>query len=103
MQTKLVRYKYDIDNPPPLTEEQKVRLARLAAMDDSSIDYSDIPEVTDFSRFVPFRDRHLYRPVKKSTTVRVDADVLQWLKAKGKGYQTRINAILREAMLKDAA
>jgi uncharacterized protein (DUF4415 family) len=103
MKTNLVEYIYNRENPPPLTEEQKVRLARLAALDDSEIDYSDIPEVTDFSRFVRMSDRHLYRPVKKSTTVRVDADVLLWLKAKGKGYQTRINAILREAMLKDAA
>ena len=35
-----------------------------------------------------------------STTVRVDADVLAWLKSQGKGYQTRINTILREAMLR---
>ena len=39
-------------------------------------------------------------PTKQSTTVRVDADVLAWLKGQGKGYQTRINAILREAMLR---
>ena len=39
-----------------------------------------------------------FRPVKQSTTIRLDADVLVWLKAGGKGYQTRINAILREAM-----
>ena len=39
--------------------------------------------------------------MKQSTTVRLDADVLQWLKAKGKGYQTRLNAILREAMMRE--
>jgi uncharacterized protein (DUF4415 family) len=33
--------------------------------------------------------------------VRLDSDVLRWLKSKGKGYQTRINAILRDAMLKE--
>ncbi len=42
-----------------------------------------------------------YRPIKTSTTLRLDTDVLLWLKSKGKGYQTRINAILREAMLKE--
>jgi uncharacterized protein (DUF4415 family) len=99
----MVRHTFDIDNPPPLSDEQRERLEKLATMDDSTIDFSDIPRVTDFSNFVRFRDRHLYRPVKKSTTVRVDADVLEWLKSKGKGYQTRINAILRAAMLKDAA
>lgn len=42
-----------------------------------------------------------YRPTKTSTTIRIDSDVLLWLKSQGKGYQTRINAILREAMLKE--
>ena len=40
-----------------------------------------------------------YRPVKQSTTIRIDSDVLAWLKSPGKGYQTRLNSILREAML----
>lgn len=64
---------------------------------DEAIDTSDIPPLTDdfFRRAVrnPF-----YRPVKQSTTVRIDADVLAWLKAQGPGYQTRINALLRAAM-----
>ena len=46
-----------------------------------------------------------YKPTKQVTTVRIDADVMQWLKAqgkgKGKGYQTRMNKILRDAMLKE--
>ena len=41
-----------------------------------------------------------WRPVKAQVTTRIDADVLAWLKASGKGYQSRINAILREAMLR---
>ena len=40
-----------------------------------------------------------YRPIKKQITARVDADVLAWLKSQGKGYQSRINAILRREML----
>ena len=39
-----------------------------------------------------------YRPIKKSLTVRIDADVLAWLKSQGSGYQTRINMLLRKAM-----
>ena len=39
---------------------------------------------------------------KTATTVRVDSDVLAWLKTDGKGYQTRLNSILRESMLKEA-
>ena len=68
-------------------------------MPDSKIDFSDIPPLdADFFRRAvcnPF-----FRPIKTSTTVRVDADVLAWLKSQGRGYQTRINGILREAMLK---
>jgi uncharacterized protein (DUF4415 family) len=44
-----------------------------------------------------------YRPVKSQLTVRLDSDVLAWLKAKGKGYQTKINVILRRAMLEDVS
>ncbi|SOE52114.1 hypothetical protein ODI_R3931 [Orrella dioscoreae] len=40
-----------------------------------------------------------YKPTKTSTTVRIDSDVLAWLRSQGKGYQTRINAILRREML----
>ena len=40
-----------------------------------------------------------YRPIKKSVNVRLDADVIEWLQSGGRGYQTRMNSILREAML----
>jgi len=43
---------------------------------------------------------HFYRPVKKAVSVRIDLDVLEWLKMQGKGYQTRINHILRDTMLR---
>lgn len=102
MKTKLVRRTLDIDNPPPLTAAQEEELARLAAMPEDAIDFSDIPQKLDWSNAVRFRDR-FHRPVKQSTTVRLDADVLHWLKAKGKGYQTRLNAILREAMMREVS
>jgi uncharacterized protein (DUF4415 family) len=98
--SKMVEYRIDPENPPEVTEEQEQELRRLAAMDDADIDLSDIPEKLDWSNAVRGR---FYKPVKESTTVRLDADVLHWLKSKGKGYQTRLNAILREAMLKDVA
>lgn len=69
---------------------------------DLRIDLSEIPPLTQefFDRAArnPF-----YRPVKKSTTVRLDSDVLAWLRSQGPGYQTRLNSILRAAMLKDAS
>jgi uncharacterized protein (DUF4415 family) len=105
----MVRYELDLENPPPLTGEQKAELERLAAMPDENIDFSDIPPLDeDFWKNAapnPFFWKKvgdaLYRPVKKQTTVRIDADVLAWLKRSGRGYQTKLNAILREAMLAD--
>ena len=100
---KAVSFTMDIANPPPLTEAQRAELERLAALPDAATDTSEMPELgeTFWANATRFRDRALYRPVKQSTTVRLDADVLQWLKAKGKGYQTRLNAILREAMMRE--
>ena len=70
-------------------------IAALRRLKDEDIDLSDIPEITDWSKAVVGK---FYRPIKKPLTIRVDADVLAWLKAQGKGYQTRINSLLREAM-----
>ena len=98
MKTKLVRYEIDLANPPPLTEEQKAELEALAAMPDEAIDYSDIPPLTDAFWDNAVRGK-FYRPTKTSTTVRIDSDVLAWLRSQGRGYQTRINAILRREML----
>ena len=101
MKRTYVKYTIDLDNPPPLTEAQKVEIEALKNMRDEDIDYSDIPPLTEefWAKARPFRE--VFRPRKNSTTVRMDADVLEWLRSDGKGYQTRINAILREAMLKD--
>ena len=84
----------------PMTPAHKHRLAELASRPDSEIDFSDIPPLKkSFWRNAvrnPF-----YRPVKQQLTVRLDADVVAWLRQKGKGYQTRLNRVLREAMLQD--
>jgi uncharacterized protein (DUF4415 family) len=78
-----------------LTKSQAKQLRALKRMKDEDIDFSDIPEKTDWSGAVVGK---FYRPLKKSVTIRIDADVLAWVKRQGKGYQTRINAYLREAM-----
>ena len=75
-------------------------MAELAARPDAEIDYSDIPPLTE--KFWDNAVRNpFYRPVKKQITLRLDADVIAWLRAQGKGYQTRANALLRGAMLKE--
>jgi uncharacterized protein (DUF4415 family) len=96
MKTKIVRF--DLNSIPPLTEAQRENLRALAARPDAEIDTSDAPEMTD-EQWKTARRGHFYRPVKRQITARVDADVLEWLKAHGKGYQSRINAILRREML----
>lgn len=78
-----------------LSRKQKKELAALSALRDREIDLSDVPEVRDWSRAVVGK---FYRPIKKSLTIRLDADVLAWLKSQGRGYQTRINRLLRSAM-----
>ena len=75
-------------------------LRALRRMKDSSIDTTDIPPVRDWSKAVVGK---FYRPIKKPLTIRVDADVLDWLKGQGKGYQTRINALLRSSMERERA
>ncbi len=98
MSKKLVRHEVDLANLPPLTEEQEAELAALGARQDHEIDYSDIPPLTEEFWKNAVRGR-FYKPTKTSTTVRIDSDVLAWLRAQGKGYQSRINAILRREML----
>ena len=83
---------------PPLTRAQRANLRALAARPECEIDLSDAPEMTG-AQWKHAERGHFYRPVKRQITARVDADVLDWLKSYGKGYQSRINAILRREML----
>jgi uncharacterized protein (DUF4415 family) len=78
-----------------LSRAQKRDIAAIATKRDADIDLSDIPEVLDWSRAEIGK---FYRPPKKPVTMRLDADVLEWLKGYGKGYQTRVNYLLRHAM-----
>jgi uncharacterized protein (DUF4415 family) len=84
----------------PLTPSHKRKLARLAKRPDSEIDLSDIQELDE--RFWKNAVRNpFYRPVKEQLTVRLDADVVAWLRRQGRGYQTRLNKVLRDAMIDD--
>ncbi len=79
-------------------ESIRKELAALAAKPESEIDFSDLPATTGQDWNGAVRGK-FYRPVKQQLTVRVDADVLEWLKSQGSGYQSRLNNILRAAML----
>ena len=90
--------RHTLETLPPLTAKQRASLKTLAAKPDVEIDFSDIRPLTDKQLRNAARGR-FYKPVKRQITARVDADVLEWLKSQGKGYQSRINAILRREML----
>ena len=78
-----------------VTKRQAKEIRALKRLRDEGIDLTDIPPLRNWSKAVIGK---FYRPRKKSLTIRIDADVLAWLRGQGKGYQTRINALLRETM-----
>ena len=94
--SKTVKVKYRLGQT--LSRKTKREAAGLAAIPDSEIDLSEIPELPPSAWKDAIRGR-FYRPVKQAISLRVDADVVAWLKKSGKGYQTRANRILRERML----
>jgi uncharacterized protein (DUF4415 family) len=69
-------------------------LAKLEQLGTRGVDTSDIAEITD-AEWARRQSGPLYRPIKKSVTLRIDADVLEWFRSRGPGYQTAINRILR--------
>lgn len=83
-----------------LTKQQLAEIKALQALPDNQIDYSDSPA----SKAENWRGATVgkfYRPIKQQMTLRIDADVVAWFRAQGRGYQTQINQLLREAMKKD--
>jgi uncharacterized protein (DUF4415 family) len=91
---KTVRFTLDPANPPKLSEETK---ARLVALKDEDIDFSDIPRVPADAEWtrpgIPFSTEN-----KQQVTLRLDADVLSYFRDSGTRYQTRINQVLRTYM-----
>jgi uncharacterized protein (DUF4415 family) len=79
-----------------LTRQQKRDIRAIAAKKDKDIDFSDAPPVLDWSAAALGK---FYRPAKKPVTMRLDSDVIAWLKTEGRGYQTKANWLLRHAML----
>lgn len=98
MKKKLVSYTRE--TLPAITADRLARLKAMAARPDSEIDTSDIPVMSDeeWASATKYKGR-FYRPVKQQVTARLDADVLAWLKKEGRGYQSRMNEILRREML----
>lgn len=78
-----------------LTREQKRQIAVVGRKGDADLDLSDAPEVVDWTAAEVGK---FSRPGKKPVTMRLDTDVVEWLKSYGPGYQTRVNHLLRHAM-----
>ena len=75
-----------------MSTSKEQRLKKLDEIKDKNIDYSDIPELDEnfwVNAVIEYPEK------KKPVTLRLDADVLDWFKSLGKGYQTRINSVLR--------
>jgi len=84
----------------PLTPQERNQLEALAKLPDDQIDTSDAPALPESAWKNAIRGG-LYRPMKQAVSLRLDADVIAWLKKDGEGYQTRANQMLRERMLED--
>lgn len=86
--------RHTIDKPTASTSEREARLRRLGALPDEAIDVSDIPEISSDAEWV------LAEPLgggaKRLVSIRLDESVIDYFKSSGSGYQTRINAVLRE-------
>ena len=80
-------------NPDALTESQHAEIKALEALEETAIDTSDIPPSADFAGGVRGA---FFRPIKKPLSLRLDADIIEWFRRGGEGYQSRINAALRE-------
>ena len=90
-----VKFKLDTKAPSKLSTRQRKRLAAIAAMPDSEINYSDIPKRTGAVKWS--RPGALVSGEnKQQITLRLDSDVLKFFKGTGSRYQSRINAVLRE-------
>jgi uncharacterized protein (DUF4415 family) len=79
-----------------ISEDMQAELKALAKLTDDQIDTSDIPEQRDWKGA---KRGLFYRPIKQQLTLRIDSDIIAWFKSRvahGEGYQTNINAALRE-------
>ena len=74
-------------------------LKAITMQEDRDIDLSDIPELTLEQMQKGIRGQ-MYRPIKRPVTMRLDADIVEWLKQGGRGYQTKANALLRKEMVR---
>lgn len=85
----------EIKKLPPLTETEIQQIQNF----DEKFDDSECPKLSGekIAQMKPLREIHpeWYKPKKTEIHMRVDTDVLEWFKRQGKGYQTKMNEVLR--------
>lgn len=74
------------------SKKHKISVKKISEIKDEDINYSDIPEITEE---LWENAQIIYPSSKEKISLRLDKDILDWFKAKGKGYQTMINAVLK--------
>jgi len=79
-----------------LTTEARMELEALADKPEQQIRLDDIPEIADWTGS---RRGRFYRPLKKSISIRLDADVIAWFQSLGGKYQSKMNEVLRHYMV----
>ena len=84
---------FELMQQAKVPESVRKELSALAAKPETDIDYTDLPTTIGNAWSGAERGK-FYRPLKQQLTVRIDADVLEWLKEQGSGYQSRLNEIL---------
>jgi uncharacterized protein (DUF4415 family) len=84
--------KQPASKPQDTTAALKAELDKLRQVDDADIDLSEIPEQLDWANA---QIGKYYRPIKEPVSLRLDADVLDWFRSFGKGYQSKMNEVLR--------
>jgi uncharacterized protein (DUF4415 family) len=82
-----------------LSAAQTKMLKALAEKPDAKIELSDAPEQRNWTKA---KRGVFYKPIKQQLTLRLDADVVDWFKRQGEGYQTEINAVLRKHVVRKA-
>lgn len=84
----------EVKKLPPLSAEDVDEVINF-----KNTDFEDCPRQTkeELAKFRPWYELHkdLYKSKKTDVHIRIDSDVLEWFKEQGKGYQTKINAVLR--------
>lgn len=94
--SKTVKFSLDTTQIARMDDATRQRMAALA---DSDIDFSDMPDSAPHQSWVKAASMNIGIRNKKSVTIRLDADVLDFFKSTGAGYQKRINAVLRDYQL----